>query len=98
MAKVNKGVYINYDEYNLPLWNERNKGKEFKQYKIQCLYDMKILKYPNRSHARPDPLEEKVKMVLAECKNDYEVDRVLHDVIVGNCTLEEMLTLKGMMM
>ena len=93
-----KGIYMQLDQYGLPVWNQPNGEKLYKDAKIRHLYELGHLNYPFRNRTYPDPLEAKVRMVLEECKTEQSVDRVLHDVIVGNCTLEEMLTLKGMMM
>lgn len=57
--------------------------------KICILYDMHIL----RKHT--DNREQAVRQMLSSCQTDIQIENIILDVIVGNCTLNQMLKRKG---
>lgn len=56
--------------------------------KINLLKDFCILKLH-------DKREYALRKALAQCKSEYEITAALHDIIIGNKTLNEYLTQKG---
>ena len=60
--------------------------------KIQLLYDFCILMTRYHMH---DPNENRVREMLEACKSEREIERTLHDVLVGNETLAQLLARKG---
>lgn len=64
--------------------------KDLVEKKISLLQDFCILR-------KNDDREPLVKTVLEECSSEYEMSRILHDVLVDNITLDAMLTRKGVM-
>lgn len=64
--------------------------KDLVEKKIALLHDFCLLK-------KNDDREPLVKAVLDKCVDEYEMSRVLRDVLVGNTTLDAMLTRKGVM-
>ena len=64
--------------------------------KVSLLYDLCILVEGRRQH-QGDEREYAVRKVLGNCKSEHQMSNVLHDVVLGNCTLDTMLKLKGVM-
>ena len=60
--------------------------------KLELLYDFCILTMRANKH---DPKENRVREMLSSCKSEREMERTLHDVLVGNETLEQLLARKG---
>ena len=58
--------------------------------KVSLLHDFCLLK-------KNDDREQSVRAVLDKCNTENEMSIVLHDVLVGNTTLDAMLTRKGVM-
>jgi hypothetical protein len=56
--------------------------------KVSLLYDFNIL------HKKQEP---KVREMLSQCKDEHEMTRVLHDVLLGRTTLTQLLYKKGLM-
>ena len=62
--------------------------------KVSLLYDFCILH--QKSHRpRDDRREPLVRKVLMECNSEQHMTRVLRPVILGECTLEDLLQHKG---
>jgi hypothetical protein len=61
--------------------------------KISLLYDLCVLHTKN--HQRDDDREGAVRRLLLSYGTPLHMDNGVHDVIVGNCTLNEMLKRKG---
>lgn len=53
--------------------------------KIAILHELGILGY------RAKKQEECVRLILAECKNEIQIDQRLHDVIVGRKSVKELI-------
>lgn len=62
---------------------------KFIDYKIKVLKEFCILA-PNAKKK-----ETAIRNILSGCRNEYEADAKLHDVLYGNETLDDMLTRKG---
>ena len=60
--------------------------------KLELLYDFCILTMRANKH---DPKENRVREMLSACKSEREIERTLHDVLVGNETLGQLLARKG---
>lgn len=58
--------------------------------KISLLYDRCIL----RKH---DPRIPKIRAALTKCSSEYEVTTALHDVVLGNKSIDTFLRQKGLM-
>ena len=59
---------------------------------IDILYDFCILR---RKKGKEDQREDTVRQMLLDCGNERRIEIVLHDVKVGNHTLNELLKMKG---
>ena len=60
--------------------------------KVSLLYDMCILtKRKNNAKDR----ERAVRQLLSSCKSERSMDNTVHDLVVGKCTLEDILKRKG---
>ena len=64
--------------------------KDLVDKKISLLHDFCLLK-------TDDDREPLVRAVLDKCTDEYDMSHVLHDILVGNTTLDAMLTRKGVM-
>jgi hypothetical protein len=62
--------------------------------KVSLLYDLCML---CKRRKGVDKREEAVRELLASYQNETQMDNAVHDIIVGNCTLEELLKRKGYM-
>jgi hypothetical protein len=60
--------------------------------KISLLYDMCIL---TKRGTRCDKREELVKQWLLTYQTDTQIDNAVFDIIIGKCTLNELLKRKG---
>lgn len=60
--------------------------------KISLLYDFCILTMRGHKH---DPYERRTREMLNACQTENEISRVMHDILVGNYTLEQTLIRKG---
>ena len=60
--------------------------------KVSLLYDMCIL---IKRRAGIDDREEAVRKLLSSYQTEQQVDNVVHDVIIGNYTINDMLKRKG---
>ena len=60
--------------------------------KISLLYDFCILTMQGHKH---DNSECRVREMFSACKSEREMERTLHDVLVGKETLEQLLARKG---
>ena len=56
--------------------------------KVSLLYDFDLLV---KKH------EPQIRTLLSQCSNEYEMTRVLHDVLLGRVTLSQLLRKKGLM-
>jgi hypothetical protein len=81
-------IYVDYATNT----NEEFKKKDWINVKIDLLYDLAILKKRKRT---PDCREPQITELLEQCETRYEMDTLLHDVICGNMTLNELL-IRGM--
>ncbi len=61
------------------------------QEKVELLQDLCILKRKN------DPRKKAVRQALKECGSELRMEIMLHDVIMGRKTLDELLVTKGLM-
>ncbi len=82
-------IYIDYAT-NI---NEELKKQDLIDVKIEILYDMEILinKYVDKHTAIPDTREDEVRELLSKCNSRHELDTILHDVVRGNVSLNELL-------
>lgn len=62
--------------------------------KISLLYDFCIL---TKKHSHTDNREAAVRLLLGRCSDEYAMTHLLHNVLVGHCTLDELLDKKGVM-
>ena len=62
--------------------------------KVSLLYDFYILHQKNRRN-RNDPREPMVRRMLTECGSVCNMNNALHNVVRGDCTLNELLKRKG---
>lgn len=60
--------------------------------KVSLLYDMCIL-FKRQKDTRER--ERAVRKLLASYETERQMDNAVHDVIVGNCTLNDLLKRKG---
>jgi hypothetical protein len=69
--------------------------------KVSMLYEFCILIHPKvkgkGKEEVPDDREPAVRTVLGNCKNEIQMEQVLHDVVIGNTTIDTMLKRKGLM-
>lgn len=63
--------------------------------KIALLYDFCILK--TRSRQAMDSREPQVRKMLIDCGSEHRMTALLHDVLVGNKTLDQLITQRSMM-
>lgn len=62
--------------------------------KVSLLYDMCIL--IKRRNATDDR-EEAIRQLLSSYQNERQIDNAVHDLVVGKCTLDQMLKKKGVL-
>lgn len=60
--------------------------------KISLLYDFCILTRCNRKH---DPNESRIRALLKSYTNENDIERVIHGLLMGHETLEQLLVRKG---
>lgn len=60
--------------------------------KIRLLYDFCIL---SKAFGRHDSKEIRVREMLETCTTEFEVERMLHDLLTGEETLVHLLARKG---
>ena len=60
--------------------------------KIRMLYDFCIL---TKAFGRHDSKEARVREMLEMCTTEFEIERVLHDLLTGEETLVHLLARKG---
>lgn len=60
--------------------------------KVSLLYDLCML-YKRRKGV--DSREEAVRQLFSSYQNEMQIDNAVHDIIVGNCTLDDLLKRKG---
>lgn len=60
--------------------------------KVSLLYDLCVL---HRNGKNKDAREQAVRGLLASCKSEKQIDNAVHDVVMGNYTLNELLKRKG---
>ena len=61
---------------------------------IGVLYSLHILKHRNK---QDDPREDLIRKALETCTSVYQISIALHDIKVGNETIEDMLIRKGIL-
>jgi hypothetical protein len=71
--------------------NLRNK-EHLVDEKISLLYDFCVLKTRKDN---PDKQEQAVRQMLTACEGESAMQHLVHDILVGNCTLKQMLQRKG---
>ena len=62
--------------------------------KVSLLYDLCIL---NQHKNQPDELEDKVRELFASYQTERQIDNVVHDIIMENYTLNDILQRKGIL-
>ena len=60
--------------------------------KVSLLYDLCVLTKHKKS---TDGREAAVRELLSSYQNERQIDNTVHDIIVGNCTLNDILKRKG---
>ena len=75
-------IYVDY------ITGDELKKQDWIDSKIELLYDLGILKKRKRAS---DTREDQVRALLARCVSRYEMDILLHDVVRGDMTLNELL-------
>ena len=60
--------------------------------KVSVLYDLYVL---STQKGDADWRETAVRNLLASYQTERQIDNALHDVVKGNCTIDELLTRKG---
>lgn len=65
--------------------------KEEADKKIYLLRDFHVLKSIDKHNGR----EKATKKMLRACQTKVQLDNIVHDLITGKCTLNEMLARKG---
>ena len=60
--------------------------------KVNILYDFLVLK---THKGNPDAQEPAVRQMLTACEGESAMQRIVRDILVGNCTLAQMLQRKG---
>lgn len=60
--------------------------------KVSLLYDLCIL---HKKGKYKDNREKAVRKLLTSYENEIQINNVLHDVVVGNSTLNQILKRKG---
>ena len=60
--------------------------------KVSLLYDLYVLVKRKKS---TDDREAAVRELFSSYKNERQIDNTVHDIIVGNCTLNDILKRKG---
>ena len=63
--------------------------------KVSLLYDFCILTHGRKR--KPDPREDTIRQLLADCGNESRMTIVLRDVLIGRVTVDELLEKKGLM-
>ena len=61
--------------------------------KISLLYDMCILSRSISDAKRVQATHQ----LLASCQTERQMDNAVHDIVVGKCTLEDVLKRKGIL-
>ena len=59
--------------------------------KVSLLYDFCVLTKRNSEK------EDAIRTLLEQCKHEYEMSQVLHCVLCGDTTIDELLAQKGVM-
>jgi hypothetical protein len=62
--------------------------------KVSLLYDFCIL---TKRKSLTDRRENAVRLLLGRCPDEYAMTHLLRDVLLGHCTLDELLDKKGVM-
>ena len=78
-------------DFNGENFNE-NTVKDATKMKIALLYDLRILKRGKKR--TPDPRAKTLKTILLTHKSEAELDRVLHNVVRRNETIDDFITRK----
>lgn len=67
--------------------------------KIVLLCNFCLLKHTQTSRGLKctDKRKDKIKQLLAQCTSEYQMDTVLHDVLMGRETVNQLLQRKGLM-
>ena len=60
---------------------------------VDLCYDFHYLRH--KKDAYHDPREERTRQMFLACGNRSRIESALHDVHIGNCTLNELLKMKG---
>ena len=71
--------------------------KEMIDEKVQILYDFCILVHYGKNDARIDKREKRIRAMLAKCKTERQMTIVLHDVLMGRETINQLLKRKELM-
>lgn len=65
--------------------------------KVSLLYDFCILVEKGARNKLPDRRENALRLLLGRCSDEYAMTHLLRDVLLGHCTLDELLDRKGVM-
>ena len=60
--------------------------------KISLLYDLRLIRKGRKHH---DGREQAIRQMLLNCKTETAMDNLMHDVVSGKCTLNDLLARKG---
>ena len=60
--------------------------------KVSLLYDLCKL---YRRGKKPDDREKALRELLTSCKSETQIDNTVHDILVGDYTLNDLLKRKG---
>lgn len=60
--------------------------------KVSLLYDLCKL---HKSGKTPDAREHALRQYLATCQTEMQIDNAVRNVVLGNCTLNDILKRKG---
>lgn len=89
MAKYTVEEFLDLDEEFAPIVLAEEVDK-----KIDLLYDLCIMRRRKRNGG-VDDREEAVRQMLMNCTSFISIDNAVHDVIVGKCTLDQLLKARG---
>ena len=65
--------------------------------KVQILYDFCILAHRGKNGTGTDKREKRIRDMLAKCKTERQMTIVLHDVLMGRETIDQVLQRKELM-
>jgi hypothetical protein len=65
------------------------------EFRIEMLYDFRILTKLQQRNAKPDPREERVRKLLQSKKSEREMETALHDVFAGHKSIDKLLRESG---